>query len=83
MTMTMEPHFYTGEAAADKYKHTLLMIAAGFVESALCREGEHIVFFLADKAYGPGHIYSEAGAGEFGITKWCEWHFDSFTPEDD
>lgn len=48
-----------------------------------CFMGEKIYYVPTDKAYAPGHIYSEAGIDEYHISKCCEWHFDQFFKEDE
>ena len=48
-----------------------------------CVNGEPVFFVEADKAYRPGHIYSQAGVDEYGISKACEYHFDNWFAEDE
>ncbi len=50
-----------------------------------CFEGEPMFFAAADRAYLPGHVYSDAGMREVKISGYCEWHFDMFTfvPDDE
>lgn len=45
--------------------------------------GETIYYKPADKAEGKGHVYSEAGKREVGITGICEYCFDETTTFDD
>lgn len=46
-----------------------------------CFYGEPILYFDDMEARGPGHIYSYAGQQEYGITHFCEYHFDQITRE--
>lgn len=48
-----------------------------------CINGEKVFFYPADKAYAPGHIYSDDGVKEFDISRCCEWHFDNWFAEVD
>lgn len=48
-----------------------------------CVNGEKVFYVPADKAYAPGHIYSELGMDEYKISKCCEWHFDQWLKEED
>lgn len=48
-----------------------------------CFYGEKVFYSPADRAYAPGHIYSEAGVREHRISQCCEWHFDQLFKEDD
>jgi hypothetical protein len=83
MPMMMEPVFLTGEAALVKYQHMKDELDAGRAHSARCLNGEQVMYFPADKAYGPGHIYSEAGVREFRISGCCEACFDDmFAPDE-
>lgn len=40
-----------------------------------------VVYIPFREAVGEGHIYSDAGRDEFGITRLCEWCFDKVTKE--
>ena len=44
-----------------------------------CRRGEIAWFASWTEALAEGHIYSEAGLREFGISGLCEYHFDKIT----
>lgn len=49
-----------------------------------CIIGKEKVWFVADtKARMAGHIYSESGVREYGISKCCEFHFDTMFPADE
>jgi hypothetical protein len=41
-----------------------------------CLLGEGVYYVEYYKALLPGHIYSQAGVKEFGISRMCEYHFD-------
>ena len=83
MDVQIEQPFLTGEAAQEKYE-ALVAHWNAMPLHAQCIEGETVVFFYADKAYGPGHIYSDAGRGEFlNNTGWCEYHYDYYNPEEE
>jgi len=48
-----------------------------------CLYGE-VMFYRPDtKAFGPGHIYSEAGVSEARISGCCEYHFDEMWGDDE
>jgi hypothetical protein len=48
-----------------------------------CLACGHMPFvYKADKAYNEGHIYSDAGATEFGISRLCEYCYDLITGPD-
>lgn len=52
--------------------------------SLICFVGQERVFYAPDtEARMPGHIYSENGKSEYGISKTCEYHFDNMFKEDD
>lgn len=46
-----------------------------------CINGEKVFYVPTDKAYMPGHIYSEEGMREYKISKCCEYHFDKWFEE--
>lgn len=46
-----------------------------------CIYGEPVFIYYYDKALVPGHIYSEAGRHEYGISRCCEFHFDEMSKE--
>jgi hypothetical protein len=48
-----------------------------------CIYGEKVFYVDDTKARMPGHIYSQMGRNEFGISKCCEYHFDEMFAEDD
>ena len=49
-----------------------------------CIMGEKVFFSKDTKGRFPGHIYSDLGISEFGISQMCEYHFDEATlPPDD
>lgn len=48
-----------------------------------CISGEVVFFVAGDYAVMPGHIYSQSGVDEFGISKACEYHFDSWFKEEE
>lgn len=48
-----------------------------------CFYGEKAFFAAADRAYVPGHIYSEAGVKELRISQCCEWHFDQLFEDEE
>lgn len=77
MDVQVEQPFLTGEAAQARYEEMIMHLVTGHAVSSKCMHGgESVLFFEADKAYGPGHIYSEAGVREFRISNCCEYHFD-------
>ena len=47
-----------------------------------CLEGEPVFWMEYYRALVPGHIYSANGRAEFGITRYCEYHYDKFFDED-
>lgn len=50
-----------------------------------CYCDEFVVYLPHDKALKKGHIYSDPGKAEYGITRMCEYCFDKVTaePEDE
>jgi hypothetical protein len=49
-----------------------------------CRHCKQAIYFYpARKAEQEGHVYSQAGSDEIGITGVCEWCFDKITAEPD
>jgi len=48
-----------------------------------CVSGEPVFFVEADRAYRPGHIYSQLGVDEYGISSACEYHFDNWFAEEE
>lgn len=83
MDVQTEQPFLTDEAAQAKYDELVERFSAMPLH-ATCLEGEVAVFFHADRAYGPGHIYSDAGRAEFlNNTGWCEYHFDLNAPKEE
>jgi len=48
-----------------------------------CIKGEKAFYVEDTEARIPGHIYSDAGRREFGISRCCEFHFDEMFPADD
>jgi hypothetical protein len=64
--------FYDVSEAVDQGKY-----------SSVCNRGEPVFYY--DFPYGliPGHIYSDLGREEFGITAYCEYHFDEMFKETD
>lgn len=45
---------------------------------SLCFEGEPVFYDEDTFPSVPGQIYSQLGLKEFGISGWCEYHFDVF-----
>lgn len=48
-----------------------------------CVNGEKVFYVPTERAYAPGHIYSETGMDEYKISKCCEYHFDKWFSEDE
>lgn len=48
-----------------------------------CMEGEAVFYYPHTKGLVPGHIYSELGLDEYGISKSCEYHFDEWCSDDE
>lgn len=68
--------------AQKKQEVNLLLLEANANPSytLTCRNCKHKVIYVEYvKALAKGHIYSDAGRKEFGITQFCEFCFDEFT----
>lgn len=78
-----EPEPLSGEQALARYNIMRAALDSGEATSPKCFLGETVLFFPADKGYGPGHIYSETGKVEFRISRFCEFHFDEMMPDED
>jgi len=81
----LQTQFENPDSSDEKRKEILKELQTRALEhtGTKCREGEGVFYAPWKEGLIPGHIYSPAGEREFGISGYCEYHFDEITKEPD
>ena len=65
----------TEELVAFMFNKAAELLSNGWKVGRCAMGGEGVFFIEHSKALVPGHICSELGKAEYGITQLCEYHF--------